>query len=159
MSREELEKRVPFYMAPFDPLEQVEDDHKIPVACSISHFNDQMKKSKLSFIKGIVIETCEPVEIKRIGGAGNKCCSVAKEIAEAYMHPSPGLKYWDLCASESIVKAMGGYATHFTLERITYFKEGNRLIKGLVLARNKSMYDLILKRLGSLLHTIKGKFV
>ena len=60
----------------------------------------------------LVIQTIDPVEIKRIGGAGNKCCNVAIGNVDAYMHPSPGMKYWDLCAPETLIKAMGGYATN-----------------------------------------------
>ena len=84
--------------------------------------------------------------------------SIAKKYADAYLHPSVGLKSWDLCASEAIVKSMGGYATNFSLERLSYKKEETHKIAGLVLARNKDMYDTVLKRLGQLLHTIKGKF-
>jgi 3'(2'), 5'-bisphosphate nucleotidase len=66
----------------------------------------------LTFVT-IVIETIDPVEIKRIGGAGNKCCNVATGNVDAYIHPSVGLKYWDLCASETLIKAVGGFATDF----------------------------------------------
>ena len=58
-----------------------------------------------------IIETISPVEIVRLGGAGNKCNNLSIGTVDAYIHPSPGLKYWDLCAPESIVKGMGGYAT------------------------------------------------
>jgi 3'(2'), 5'-bisphosphate nucleotidase len=107
----------------------------------------------------IVIETVDPVEIRRIGGAGNKCCSIANGITDSYLHPSPGLKYWDLCASESLVKAMGGFATNAKLERLTYRFDGDRKIHGLILAKNPSMHDLVVRRLGALLTTIKGKFI
>ena len=33
-------------MEPFDPLGKVAEDHKIEVACSLSHFSSQMKESK-----------------------------------------------------------------------------------------------------------------
>lgn len=69
-----------------------------------------------------IIETISPVEIKRIGGAGNKCCSVADGTVDTYMHPVFGLKYWDLCASESLVKAMGGCATNVLEQRLTYHR-------------------------------------
>ena len=96
-------KRKVEYVEPFDHLEIPADDHKFQVAASISHFSQEMKE---------IIETIAPVEIKRIGGAGNKCASLALGIVDSYIHPSPGLKYWDLCASEILIKAMGGYATN-----------------------------------------------
>ena len=98
-----------------------------------------------------IIETIDPVEIKRIGGAGNKCCAVSFGIADCYIHPSPGLKYWDLCASETLIKAMGGYATNIKEERLTYNIEGNKQIAGLILAKNPNYHSIIVRRLGSLL--------
>jgi fructose-1,6-bisphosphatase/inositol monophosphatase family enzyme len=64
------------------------------------------------------------------------------------MHPNPGLKYWDLCSNESLIKAMGGYSTNLYGERLTYPLEGNHSIRGLILAKNPPMYNLIMKRLG-----------
>lgn len=95
-----------------------------------------------------IIETIEPVEIKRIGGAGNKCCNVARGNVDSYLHPSPGLKYWDLCAPETLIKAMGGFATDVLQNRLTYPKEGDKKIRGLLLAKNPNMHAMIVKRLG-----------
>lgn len=47
MSKENLMKRVPTYIEPFDHNEVPLDDHKIVVAASISHFSAEMKKSKI----------------------------------------------------------------------------------------------------------------
>lgn len=52
---------------PFEVSEPVEG-HKIRVAASLSHFSDTIKT---------IIESIEPVEIVRLGGAGNKCCNLA----------------------------------------------------------------------------------
>ena len=102
-TREESLKRTPEYMEPFDVRGEPPEDYQFTVAASISHFSKELKQ---------IIETVQPVEIKRIGGAGNKCCSVAMGTVNAYMHPVYGLSNWDLCAPETIVKAMGGYATN-----------------------------------------------
>ena len=105
------------YLEPFDHLEVPSDDHKFIVAASLSHFSEQMKT---------ILETINPVEIRRIGGAGNKCANVALGKVDSYIHPSVGLKYWDLCASEILIKAMGGYTTNIREERLTYPLSGNR---------------------------------
>ena len=106
-----------------------------------------------------IIKNTDPVEMVRMGGAGNKCCSIALGNTEAYMHPNPGLKYWDLCANESLIKGMGGFSTNIFGEKLTYPLSGNRAIRGLILARNPPMYNLIMKRLGDcmpkILATIK----
>lgn len=97
-----------------------------------------------------IIQTIEPVEIVRLGGAGNKCNNLAIGTVDSYIHPSPGLSYWDLCAPESLIKGMGGYSTNLLQERLTYNVEGSHKIKGLILARNPPMYKAI-ERL-SLIH-------
>lgn len=76
-----------------------------------------------------------PVEIKRIGGAGNKCANVATGNVDSYIFPQFGLKYWDLCAPEVLIKAMGGYSTNVKEEKLTYWPDSDRKIKGLLLAK------------------------
>ena len=105
------------YLKPYDVEEQAPEDFTFRVACTISHFSQDIKN---------IIETIAPVEIKRIGGAGNKCINVAIQNADAYIHPTFGLKYWDLCASEVLIKAMGGFATNIKEERLTYSIDGDR---------------------------------
>lgn len=48
-----------------------------------------------------------------MGGAGHKCAQVAVGNVDSYIYRGKGLKYWDMCAPESIVKGMGGLATDF----------------------------------------------
>ena len=104
-----------------------------------------------------IIETISPVEIVRLGGAGNKCNNLTQGTVDAYIHPSPGLSYWDLCAPESIVKGMGGYATDLSQKRIVYDPSASRKLKGLILARNPPMYAEIAKRWGDGLKNILTK--
>lgn len=101
-----------------------------------------------------IIQTIEPVEIVRLGGAGNKCNNLAIGTVDSYIHPSPGLSYWDLCAPESLIKGMGGYSTNLLQERLTYNVEGSHKIKGLILARNPPMYKAIERRMGDILKKI-----
>ena len=101
-----------------------------------------------------IIEANEPVEIVRLGGAGNKCCNVAQSTVDAYIHPSPGLHHWDLCANESLIKAMGGWATNLYQERLSYPVDKPTMIKGLILARHPPMYNMIKRRMGDTLTNI-----
>ena len=137
------------YLEPFNHQAVAADDHKFVVAASLSHFSAQMKE---------IIETIHPVEIKRIGGAGNKCANVALGTVDTYMHPSPGLKFWDLCASEILVKAMGGIATNLKEERLTYHLGANVNLAGLILSRSPSHHSLIVRRLGTILTALKASF-
>jgi hypothetical protein len=43
MSKEELLKRKPAYIEPFDHTKEPSEDHKIVVAASISHFSAEIK--------------------------------------------------------------------------------------------------------------------
>lgn len=67
LTTEELISRDIEYLQPFT-VEEPDEDHSIKVAASLSHFSPQIKE---------IIETIEPVEIVRLGGAGNKCCHLA----------------------------------------------------------------------------------
>lgn len=134
------------YIAPFNHVEEPAEDHKIRVAASLSHFSKQIEE---------ILNAIDPVEIVRLGGAGNKCCNLAYGNVDSYIHPSPGLKNWDLCAPESLIKAMGGYSTNLFQERLTYPLEGDHKLKGLMLGRNPRMYALITRRMGKLLETMK----
>lgn len=135
-------------MTPFDHEAVPALDHRIRVATTINHFTPTIKE---------ILDTVSPVEIVRLGGAGNKCNHLALGTVDAYIYPSAGLKYWDLCAPESIIKGMGGYSTNLMLQKLTYPLTGDRKIKGLILARNPPMHRLIEKRMGNILKKILAK--
>jgi 3'-phosphoadenosine 5'-phosphosulfate (PAPS) 3'-phosphatase len=138
------------YLEPYSFTEVPAEDHTFTVAVSISHFTDQIKS---------IIESINPVNIKRIGGAGNKCANVALGTVDTYMYPARGLSYWDLCAAEILIKSMGGYATNVKLERLTYPADGNRKLTGLIVSRNPQYHALIVKRLCPLLSGIRALFL
>ena len=95
-----------------------------------------------------VINSIGNVETIRLGGAGNKCNNIARGVVDAYMHPSPGLCYWDLCAPESLVKAMGGYATDLSQQRLTYHVDAPKhKLRGLLLGRTRAYHDHICARI------------
>ena len=95
-----------------------------------------------------IIEKISNVEIVRLGGAGNKCNNLAIGTVDCYLHPSPGLHFWDLCAPEALMKGMGCYGTDFKGERIKYNTDFDHNLKGLILAKNKKWHEIITKKLG-----------
>ena len=145
MGEQECSERAIEYLEPFKHDQEPAEDHVIKVAASLSHFNERMQE---------IIKTIEPVEICRMGGAGNKCNNLAIGNVDSYIHPSPGLCYWDLCATESLIKGMGGYSTNLLQERLRYPLDGDRKIRGLILARNPPMYRMIGRRMGDVLKNI-----
>ncbi len=45
------------------------------------------------------------------GSVGLKCGLIARNEADLYLHPAPGLKEWDTCAPEAILFGAGGQVT------------------------------------------------
>ena len=88
-----------------------------------------------------------------MGGAGNKVGNLIQGQVDCYIHPIPGLMYWDLCAPESLVKGMGGQATNLAQHRLLY-GGSNHKIQGLVCAKTPHMYNLIQSRIGAKLLNI-----
>ena len=56
------------YTEPFDHDEVPAEDHNVKVGASLTHFSPSLKE---------IIEKASPVEIIRLGGAGNKCLALA----------------------------------------------------------------------------------
>ncbi len=61
-------------------------------------------------------------EIVLSGSAGTKCCRVAEDEADLYVHPVPFLKEWDTCAPEAILRAAGGRVTDCAGHPLEYGK-------------------------------------
>jgi len=45
---------------------------------------------------------------RKSGSVGLKCGLIARAESDLYLHPSPGLKEWDTCAPEAILRGAGG---------------------------------------------------
>ena len=77
------------------------------------------------------------------GSVGLKVGQIARQIADIYIHPSPGCKEWDLCAPEAIVTAAGGTMTDCWGNNLTYNKRDVRAHNGLVVS-NGQIHEQIL---------------
>jgi len=104
MTRQEINKRLPVSIEPFGFETTYDEDYKIKVAASLNHFDDSMKK---------MLETLNPIDVVRLGGAGNKINRIALNEVDSYVQPRAGLGFWDLCAPEVILRGMGGVITNF----------------------------------------------
>ena len=67
-----------------------------------------------------MISKLQPMQPKKMGGAGNKVNRIALNEIDAYCQPTAGRKFWDLCGPESIIRAMGGVTTNINGQRIKY---------------------------------------
>jgi len=77
------------------------------------------------------------------GSVGLKVGQIARQIADIYIHPSPGCKEWDLCAPEAVLTAAGGLMTDCWGNTLIYNKKDVRAHNGLV-ASNGLIHDQIL---------------
>jgi 3'-phosphoadenosine 5'-phosphosulfate (PAPS) 3'-phosphatase len=61
----------------------------------------------------------------------------------------PGFKYWDMCASEALMQSRMGIVTDANSRPIIYdhTKENFTIREGIVVAKNKKVYDLIHSRI------------
>lgn len=50
-----------------------------------------------------IIDSLRPRSVERVAGSGNKFLHIAEDLSEYYVNIVPGLKCWDMCASEAII--------------------------------------------------------
>jgi len=77
------------------------------------------------------------------GSVGLKVGQIARQLADIYIHPSPGCKEWDLCAPEAVLTAAGGVMTDCWGHPLLYNKRDVRAHNGLI-ASNGQIHDHIL---------------
>merc|ERR1712150_119068 len=80
------------------------------------------------------IESMEPTEILRMGGAGNKVLQLIENNAHAYIFASPGCKKWDTCAPQAVLEALGGSLTDVNGNLYEYHKDVSHPNRGGVIA-------------------------
>lgn len=61
-----------------------------------------------------------PRQIERVAGAGNKFLHLASGKSDLYVNFVRGLKLWDTCAGDALIKARFGLMTNGFLEHIDY---------------------------------------
>jgi 3'(2'), 5'-bisphosphate nucleotidase len=87
------EGRVPMHVS------QITDPSEMRLIVSRSHRNPIVDTIKQAL--GITQEHIS-------GSVGLKCGLIARDEADLYLHPAPGLKEWDTCAPEAILFGAGG---------------------------------------------------
>jgi 3'(2'), 5'-bisphosphate nucleotidase len=81
---------------------------------------------------------------KVTGSVGLKVGQIVRQLADLYIHPSPGCKEWDLCAPNAILVAAGGVMTDCWGNPLRYNKRDIRAHNGLV-ATNGTIHDRIIE--------------
>ncbi len=79
---------------------------------------------------------------KVTGSVGLKVGKIVRQLADLYIHPSPGCKEWDLCGPHAILEAAGGVMTDCWGNPLRYNKKDVRAHNGLI-ASNGRIHDQI----------------
>ncbi len=83
-------------------VSDIDDPAKLRLVVSRSHRNPIVDEIKQAL----------GIEKERISGSvGLKCGLIARNEADLYLHPAPGIKEWDTCAPEAILFGAGGRVT------------------------------------------------
>jgi 3'(2'), 5'-bisphosphate nucleotidase len=83
----------------------------------------------------LVATVCQRMGITQVrpsGSVGLKVGLLATAICDLYIHPSPGLKEWDTCAPDAVLRAAAGAATDAWGRPLTYNKADVRQRQGLI---------------------------
>jgi 3'(2'), 5'-bisphosphate nucleotidase len=77
------------------------------------------------------------------GSVGLKVGLIARQLADLYVHPSPGCKEWDLCAPHALLEAAGGTITDCWGNPLSYNNRDVRAHNGLVASNGKAHAQVI----------------
>lgn len=89
------------------------------------------------------IRTTLRITSERVSGSvGLKVGLISRQLADLYIHPSPGCKEWDLCAPQALLEAAGGRMTDCWGNPLLYNKRDVRAHNGLI-ASNSRAHDQV----------------
>jgi len=77
------------------------------------------------------------------GSVGLKVGLITRQLADVYIHPSPGCKEWDLCAPQALLEAAGGAITDCWGNPLRYNKRDVRAHNGIVVT-NSARHDEVI---------------
>jgi len=101
------------YLKPFDKGHGIST---LPIICGAMNRNQGVMNN--------IIDSFKPRSVERVAGAGNKFLHLAQGKSDLYLNFVPGLKLWDTCAGDALVKSRFGVFTNAFSEHLSYEKEG-----------------------------------
>lgn len=125
-----------------------EADERIPLQVSdCDDVRNMTLVSSRSHRQKVVDKIVRSLRISRervSGSVGLKVGLISRQLADLYVHPSPGCKEWDLCAPHALIEAAGGKITDCWGNPLRYNKRDVRAHNGLV-ASNGPAHDQIIE--------------
>ncbi len=130
-----------------------EEGESIPLSVSDKTNIDRMiMVSSRSHRQQIVDKVRKDLHItsERVSGSvGLKVGLISRQLADLYIHPSPGCKEWDICAPAALLEAAGGQITDCWGEPITFNKRDVRAHNGLM-ATNGHAHEQVVATVSSI---------
>lgn len=125
-----------------------EENEKIPLVVSTrDELRQMVLVSSRSHRKQVVDDIRRALRItseRRTGSVGLKVGQIARQLADIYIHPSPGCKEWDICAPEAVLCAAGGEMTDCWGNPLVYNKRDVRAHNGII-ATNNTIHSRIME--------------
>lgn len=78
------------------------------------------------------------------GSVGLKVGLITRQLADLYIHPSPGCKEWDLCAPQALLEAAGGRITDCWGNPLRYNQRDVRAHNGII-ATNGVLHEQVVE--------------
>jgi 3'(2'), 5'-bisphosphate nucleotidase len=94
----------------------------------------------------IVDKLCKALHITRervSGSVGLKVGLITRNLADLYVHPSPGCKEWDLCAPCAVIEAAGGVMTDCWGNQLRFNQRDVRAHNGVIASNGKQHANLV----------------
>jgi 3'(2'), 5'-bisphosphate nucleotidase len=124
-----------------------EPEERVPLRVSdTSKINRMILVSSRSHRQQIVdrIRTALRITSERVSGSvGLKIGLISRQLADLYVHPSPGCKEWDLCAPCALLSAAGGEMSDCWGNPLRFNKRDVRAHNGLVASNGQSHYRIV----------------
>lgn len=77
------------------------------------------------------------------GSVGLKVGLISRQLADLYVHPSPGCKEWDICAPHALLEAAGGQITDCWGVPIVFNKRDVRAHNGLLASNGQTHAHIV----------------
>ncbi len=130
-----------------------EEGERIPLVVSDqTDISRMVMVSSRSHRQQIVDKVRKDLRITRervSGSVGLKVGLISRQLADLYVHPSPGCKEWDICAPHALLEAAGGQITDCWGNPIVFNKRDVRAHNGL-LASNGQAHDQVVEVVGGI---------
>jgi 3'(2'), 5'-bisphosphate nucleotidase len=124
-----------------------EEGERVPLTVSGTDMISQMvmvsSRSHRPQISDKVRKTLHITKEKISGSVGIKVGLIVRQLADLYIHPSPGCKEWDICAPLALLEATGGKMTDCWGAPLLFNKPDVRAHNGLVASNGLAHNEII----------------